>query len=80
MSFSFDGSDKEYGYLNDPTYFCLDNLGADKTVTGIAKPANRVELYEVARYTVDGKKIAAPQKGINIVRMSDGSTRKVVVD
>lgn len=81
LSFSFDGSDKEYGYLNDPTYFCLDNLGADKTATGIsAKYANMVELHEVARYTVDGKKIVAPQKGINIVRMSDGSVRKVVVD
>lgn len=34
---------------------------------------------EVARFTADGKRISAPQKGINIVRMSDGTTRKVVV-
>lgn len=36
-------------------------------------------MVEVARYTIDGKRISAPQKGINIIRMSDGSTRKVVV-
>ena len=34
---------------------------------------------EVARFSADGKRISAPQKGINIIRMSDGSTRKVVV-
>lgn len=47
--------------------------------TGISNVENASDVYEVARYTVDGKRIAAPQKGINIVRMSDGSTRKVVV-
>lgn len=47
--------------------------------TGISNVENASDVYEVARYTVDGKRIAAPQKGINIVRMIDGSTRKVVV-
>lgn len=48
--------------------------------TGISNVENASDVYEVARYTVDGKRITAPQKGINIVRMSDGSTRKVVVN
>lgn len=47
--------------------------------TGINNVENASDIYEVARYTIDGKRIAAPQKGVNIVRMSDGSTRKVVV-
>ncbi|HRM56828.1 MAG TPA: DUF5074 domain-containing protein [Prevotella sp.] len=47
--------------------------------TGIKGVENTSDIHEVARYTVDGKRISAPQKGINIVRMSDGSTRKVVV-
>ena len=47
--------------------------------TGINNVENASDIYEVARYTVDGKRIAAPQKGVNIVRMSDGSTRNVVV-
>lgn len=32
-----------------------------------------------ARYTIDGRQIAAPQRGINILRMEDGSLRKVMV-
>lgn len=80
LSYAFESSDKGTWGINTPTYFCIDNLGAEKPTTGISRPAaNLVELREVARYTLDGKRIQAPQKGINIIRMSDGSTRKVVV-
>lgn len=34
---------------------------------------------EVARYNVNGQRIDAPQKGINIVKLADGTTRKVFV-
>lgn len=34
---------------------------------------------EVARYTVDGRAISAPQAGINVIKMSDGSVKKVLV-
>lgn len=34
---------------------------------------------EKARYTLDGHEISAPQHGINIVKMSDGTVRKVTV-
>ena len=34
---------------------------------------------EVARYTIDGQRINAPRHGINIVKMADGSTRKVLI-
>jgi hypothetical protein len=34
---------------------------------------------EIIRYSLDGRRLAAPQKGVNIIRMSDGSTRKVIV-
>ena len=34
---------------------------------------------EVARYTVDGRSINTPQAGVNIVKMSDGSVKKVWV-
>lgn len=37
------------------------------------------EIVEVARYTIDGQRIDRPVKGINIVRYSDGSVRKVMV-
>lgn len=32
-----------------------------------------------ARYTIDGRQIAAPQRGLNILRMEDGSIRKMMV-
>ena len=34
---------------------------------------------EVARYTLDGQRITTPQKGMNIVRYSDGTVKKVVL-
>ncbi len=37
------------------------------------------EVYEIARYTMDGKKVSQPVRGINIIRYSDGTTRKVLV-
>ncbi len=37
------------------------------------------EVYEMARYTLDGKKVSQPQRGINIIRYSDGTVRKVLV-
>lgn len=37
------------------------------------------DLREVARYTLDGRMVTTPQKGINIVRLSDGSTIKINV-
>lgn len=30
-------------------------------------------------YSLDGKKLSAPQKGINVVKMSDGTSKKVLV-
>ena len=40
---------------------------------------NTSHASENARYTIDGRQISAPQRGLNIVRMNDGSIRKVVV-
>ena len=34
---------------------------------------------ETARFTVDGKRLDAPERGVNIVRYSDGSVAKVAV-
>ena len=34
---------------------------------------------KVGRYTLDGKMLNAPQRGINIIRMSDGTIKKVIV-
>lgn len=47
--------------------------------TGISDVAKTSEIKEVARYTVDGKRISAPVKGINLVKLSNGKMLKVVV-
>ncbi len=46
---------------------------------GINNASSESEVKEVARYSVDGARISAPVKGINIVKMSDGTTRKVMI-
>jgi hypothetical protein len=33
----------------------------------------------VSRYSIDGRRLTAPQRGLNIIRTADGRTMKVVV-
>ena len=44
-----------------------------KEDAGSSKP-----VIVVACYDINGKQLSAPQKGLNIIKMSDGTTRKVV--
>ena len=48
--------------------------------TGISTVGTAANATVVARYAADGTKISAPQKGLNILKMSDGTTRKVMVN
>lgn len=53
---------------------------ADAQTTSISSVSDRKETaVETARYTLDGRRITAPQKGINIVKYSDGRVRKEVI-
>ena len=47
--------------------------------TGIDKTTTSTDVEEVSRYSVNGQRLAVPVKGLNIVKYSDGSARKVVV-
>ena len=47
--------------------------------TGIGDSAVSEKPYETSRYSLDGRRLQTPEKGVNIVRMSDGSVHKVVV-
>lgn len=49
------------------------------TATGINGAESANGVVEQSRFGVDGKRISAPQKGVNIIRMSDGTVRKVVI-
>lgn len=160
VSFAMDGSDKSYGYLNTPAYFCLDDLNGNRTTAEAAVQTGRsVELASLfsfatnegtvsyalpdsaydgtagmasltadgrlvladgvtgrlsvvvsatqrgktefvsvpfditsgigapeaaagapeSRYSLGGQRLGAARKGVNIVRMKDGTVRKVVV-
>lgn len=40
---------------------------------------NGADAIETARYNAAGQVISAPQKGLNIIKMSNGETRKIIV-
>ena len=46
---------------------------------GIEEVKSSEDATEVARYDLQGRMIAKPQKGINIIRYSDGTSRKVLI-
>lgn len=60
----------EFGYFENIVEF--DPTGIDKTTTS-------TNVEEVSRYSADGQRLAVPVKGLNIVKYSDGTVRKVVV-
>lgn len=66
--------------------FCSNGISTTATVnvtvtkaTGITDIQTSADVREVARFTIDGKRINQPQRGINIVKYSDGTVKKVVV-
>ena len=60
----------EFGYFEKIVEF--DAAGIDKVTTS-------TNVKEVSRYSANGKRLSAPAKGLNIVKYSDGSVKKVVV-
>ena len=55
-------------------FFFIDN-----DISGINSLAINKNLSVKSRYTLNGQQVSKPQRGLNIVRMSDGTTKKVVV-
>lgn len=60
----------EFGYFENIVEF--DATGIDKVTTS-------TDAKELSRYSVNGQRLSAPAKGLNIVKYSDGSVKKVVV-
>ena len=66
--------------------FCSNGISTTATVnvtvtqaTGITGTQTSADVREIARFTIDGKRINQPQRGINIVKYSDGTVKKVIV-
>ena len=60
----------EFGYFEKIVEF--DASGIDKVTTS-------TNAKEVSRYSANGQRLSSPAKGLNIVKYSDGSVKKVVV-
>ena len=56
----------------------LQNI-EEMTTTGIKTVSATSDVKEVSRYSIAGQKLDAPVKGLNIVKYSDGSIKKVAV-
>ena len=88
LSFELSSTDNGDWGMNTPAYFCFDNFGVEGTevlpnrnvdvTTGVESVAVS-QQQSVQRFAIDGRSLNAAQKGINIVRMNDGTVRKVVV-
>ncbi|MCD8302809.1 MAG: leucine-rich repeat domain-containing protein [Prevotellaceae bacterium] len=48
-------------------------------VTGVQGISNSEKTEVTSVYTLDGKQVSSPQKGINVIRYSDGTVKKVLV-
>ena len=73
-------------YVPKGTYddYWLSNWGIFENIveydaTGIDHITTSGEAKEISRYAADGQRLEVPAKGLNIVKYSDGSVKKVVV-
>ncbi|UKK53284.1 DUF4465 domain-containing protein [Prevotella sp. E2-28] len=85
LGFELSSSDNgDYG-MNTPAYFCFDNFGAEGTeVLPEKNIATAITDFSVAKaqksyYDLKGVNMGKMHKGMNIVRMPDGSVRKIFV-
>ena len=65
--------EKHYWYPEMPVF------SLKSSTNGITGTQTSADVREIARFTIDGKRINQPQRGINIVKYSDGTVKKVIV-
>lgn len=69
-----------YVWQNDGTELAVSYGGKNVIMGKNNYAAHCVKgAEEAARYTMDGRHLSKPQPGVNIVRMTDGTTKKVIV-
>lgn len=50
-----------------------------KTITQVQNVQTSTDKVEMARYNINGQRLTHPEKGINIIKMNDNSSRKELV-
>ena len=87
-TYVFDEVDKQKCTLYIPQgtyqYYWLTNWGdfeniVEYNATRVDNVSTSTNIQEVARYSLNGQQLSAPTGGLNIVKYSDGSVKKVVV-
>ena len=88
LNFTLSSTDNGDWGMNTPAYFCFDNFGAEGEevlpeknveITSTAIKSLTTSLSTSTIYDVNGRQMSKLQKGVNIIRMSDGTMRKVMV-
>lgn len=64
-------------YQNSRWCYCKEII--EMETSGIDSVILNPDAKEVSRFSADGQRLAVPVKGLNIVKYSDGTVRKVVV-
>lgn len=64
-------------YQNSKWRYCKEII--EMETSGIDSVILNPDAKEVSRFSADGQRLAVPVKGLNIVKYSDGTARKVVV-
>lgn len=79
IRFSMNSTDNGLWGMNTPAYFCIDNFIAEVSTATSAKAASiaQEQPIAIAVYSPEGKQLDALQPGLNIVKMSDGTIRKM---
>ena len=68
-------------HYSTATFFTLPSLYFTIfNPTGIDKTTTSTDVEEVSRYSLNGQLLVGPTKGLNIVKYSDGSVKKVAVE
>lgn len=71
------------GLFNNQTGNAVDAItkfaAFNTTATAVQNVSSTSEIYETERYDIQGRKIKNPTKGINIIKMSDNSYKKILV-
>jgi len=79
LSFNISCMKNDWGFYNFDASQTLTRRIQIVPATDINKTTVSSEVQEVARYSLNGQRLTAPTKGVNIVKYSDGSVRKGIV-
>lgn len=76
----YNGMNQTCGWLGETSTEVIgaEDLHLEASISLGITPISKGSATEVSRYTIDGRRLQSPTKGLNIIKMSDGSIIKEV--